>query len=366
MKKRLSLILAIFMSVTTFAARQNLNLDDLQYYSDDAGSTYNVETKTITFSAWGSRGWYYEPTMDLSDYTEVVVNFQSTNSLVKLAVQYSDGTTTDGYGDAGATSIKVVLDADKKNAIQQIQLQRADAGGLTLIEVYVSDGVDNESGTVIYESNFDASTDGWSVNKNDGAVDAVLNHAGNVLEVDITNSGNEGWHLQLAKTGIALKKGTNYKCTLSLSSTANGDVQFYLDDNGPSYQAFNPETFSVTETKEEFYSTFTYTEEDDNDTRIVFNLGGFPAAKFTLYSFKLENLEETSIHLEKSDSYKIYSIEGSIIIEGAVNESITVYSIDGRLINKTVGNTVTTISSGKGLYIVKVGDSKAQKIVVKR
>ena len=159
------------------------------------------------------------------------------------------------------------------------------------LEIIESEEPPVEPGISIYTSNFTTTNDNWTLNINNDAPDASLSRDNNSLIVDIKKGGGDGWHLQLARENIPLKKSAKYRCTLSIAAATNCDVQFYLDDNGPNYQAFNPETFSVTNTKTEFYSNFTYSGDDDNNTRIVFNIGKLPATKFTLYSFKLEEIQ---------------------------------------------------------------------------
>ena len=226
--------------------------------------------------------------------------------------------------------------------------------------------LDQEPGTLIYASDF-ASNDGWILNKNGGGAAGTLNHLNNTLEVNVANSGNENWHLQLLKTGISLEKDSKYRCTLSISAPQNEYVQFYLDSNNPYDPLFVPKHFSIGgDTEETYYSTFTYTKASDKDTRIVFNLGGLHITQFKLHNFMLEVLDNsTGIPPIAIDSYAIYSCGSNIVVNGAINEPIIVYSIDGRLINKTTGSSVTQIPFNKGLYIVKVGETEAQKIVVR-
>ncbi|MDR0834453.1 MAG: T9SS type A sorting domain-containing protein [Candidatus Symbiothrix sp.] len=59
----------------------------------------------------------------------------------------------------------------------------------------------------------------------------------------------------------------------------------------------------------------------------------------------------------------IYPVEGGILVVGN-GEKVSVYSIDGRLVKQTPANG-STIALDKGLYIVKTGHAKAEKVVVR-
>ncbi|MDR2804346.1 MAG: T9SS type A sorting domain-containing protein [Dysgonamonadaceae bacterium] len=60
---------------------------------------------------------------------------------------------------------------------------------------------------------------------------------------------------------------------------------------------------------------------------------------------------------------KVYAVEGGIAVN-AFNEKVSVYGVNGRLIKQTVSNG-NIISLPQGLYIVKTGNAKADKVWVK-
>lgn len=121
-------------------------------------SSYDAATKTITFDgAWKGRGWWIGGN-DFSSYNDVVVNFAATDATIKLVVQYGDDSdnTPLVYANAGATSIKVVLDRLKSNNVKQIYLQRENAGTLVLESAYltsITTRSDNLTDTKMYFSN---------------------------------------------------------------------------------------------------------------------------------------------------------------------------------------------------------------------
>ena len=113
----------------------SLSLDDLNC---GWGSSYNSTDKTITFEdAWKARGWGWN--FDYSDYSKVVVEFESAPSAGVLKVQYNEPenyTEESGYS-AGATSVEIALNAEKKNSVNQIYLSASAGGTLTLTNAYL-------------------------------------------------------------------------------------------------------------------------------------------------------------------------------------------------------------------------------------
>ena len=112
-----------------------LNLSDLNC---GWNSSYNSETKTITFdSEWKGRGWGWN--FNYSDYSKVVVEFESAAKSGALRVQYNYNesyTETADYVE-GATSVEIDLNASYKNDISQIYLTSSAASTLTLTAAYL-------------------------------------------------------------------------------------------------------------------------------------------------------------------------------------------------------------------------------------
>ena len=103
-------------------------------------SSYNAATHTITFDGeWKGRGWGWN--FDYSDYSKVVVEFESAAKSGALKVQYNDDnenptTETADYSE-GATSVEIDLNASLKNNISQIYLTASAASTLTLTNAYL-------------------------------------------------------------------------------------------------------------------------------------------------------------------------------------------------------------------------------------
>lgn len=155
MKKNLLISsLLMLISLSAFSTNLDLSLTDL---NTGWGSSYNATSKTITFDdAWKGRGWWLNG-VDYSAYNDVVVNYVATTLKVKLVVEYMDNlsNTPDVYANAGLSTIKVILDPAKSNAVKQIYMQTDAAGPLVLVSAYlesISTGIQNALISKIYYS----------------------------------------------------------------------------------------------------------------------------------------------------------------------------------------------------------------------
>lgn len=114
--------------------------------NDNANTTYDAATKTITFNGeWNTRGWWFNE-RDFSNYSQLVVNFErpaNDTGRVQLVVQYCQKDENDKYytdvfhtDDASATQLVADLNQYGKSKIKQVYLQRGTAGTLTLKSAY--------------------------------------------------------------------------------------------------------------------------------------------------------------------------------------------------------------------------------------
>ena len=126
---------------------------------------------------------------------------------------------------------------------------------------------------VIYESNFEDGTDGWAL-VNQGGASASLSRLDNSLDVTIANGGSEGWHVQLSKSNIPLKKGRLYQVSFKMSATAARGATFYAGKNSSPWNAYSGYAgISVMPQDKVFYTSFNMTEPTDEQARLVFDLG---------------------------------------------------------------------------------------------
>lgn len=108
-------------------------------------SAYDADTKTITYDAgdWGGRGWWFSSEgQDLSDYNTVIIETEPLTVGVKIVVEYAAGADMENENTValvGATTIKLVLDSEKKPVKQiYLQINGNEGGTVTLKKAYVT------------------------------------------------------------------------------------------------------------------------------------------------------------------------------------------------------------------------------------
>ncbi|MDO8952252.1 MAG: cellulase family glycosylhydrolase [Draconibacterium sp.] len=197
-------------------------------------------------------------------------------------------------------------------------------------------------GTPVYTSNFRTSNDGWNLYGQSTAA-SQLNRADNSLNVNITNGGTEGWHVQLVKNNFQLKAGKKYRFSFKAKSDATRSLGAYIGmsvDPWSSYSGFNSVT--TTDTFKVFTSVFDQTK-NDNTARMVFDLGKSTAG-FTVTELKLEEVVlqwptstetikdfKTTVYpnpatdlvyinnLDNFQEYSILNMQGEVVKSGNLN-----------------------------------------------
>ena len=72
----------------------------------------------------------------------------------------------------------------------------------------------------------------------------------------------------------------------------------------------------------------------------------------------------TAEDLEEVEDYRLRVVDGQIVVEGAEGEEVRIYDMMGRLISTSFGEAADGVSTGAGVYVVKVGDRPARKVIV--
>ncbi len=81
-----------------------------------------------------------------------------------------------------------------------------------------------------------------------------------------------------------------------------------------------------------------------------------PWSRLNLYC-ETEGIEDAL-----DEAYEVYVSEGKIVVEGAVQESVSVYDMMGRMVCQWQGDGARRVK--QGLYLVRIGESSARKVVV--
>lgn len=142
MKKTISLVCAMLMSVVLFAQDRELSMADC---GGTQWGTVSVDGNVITFGgAWDCGiGWWLdgEP---LTAYHRVTLTFEPFEGQIALNVQY-DAKANDYkqvIGTAGGSSVSVDLDPAKSGHVDAIYLQSSKMGRLTVKKCVLEGGAD--------------------------------------------------------------------------------------------------------------------------------------------------------------------------------------------------------------------------------
>ncbi len=127
-------------------------------------------------------------------------------------------------------------------------------------------------GTPVYNSDFENSYDGWSL-QNAGEASAQMSLANNAIHLDIEKAGTEGWHVQLQKRGFSLSTGKKYRYSFQAKADSARSITSYIGmSSSPwsSYSGYNGATLADT------FAVYTFIFDmasTDNNARMVFDLG---------------------------------------------------------------------------------------------
>lgn len=198
------------------------------------------------------------------------------------------------------------------------------------------------TGTPVYTSNFQTTTDGWVLYKQSSGA-GQLSRIENTLKLDITNGSTEGWHIQLAKNNISLKEGKKYRFSFKAKSDITRGFNAYVGmsvDPWSSYSGYSSST--VTDT----FSVYTFVFDmnvNDNTARMIFDLGKstgdfiiteikleeiflvWPTSAKTIEEYKttvFPNPATDKVYINNLDGFQEYSIlnmQGEVLKSGNLN-----------------------------------------------
>ena len=161
-------------------------------------------------------------------------------------------------------------------------------GKLILKAIKTTDKDGKVSYTLIKNGSFNADFTGFETFA-DGSADASfsideLNNNGNkTATVEITNSSDAEWKIQLKQTGVKLENGKCYKLSFKAKSTLDRTIQYALQrdgsvhknaDGGEDWTPYTQETVSVTGDYQTFEKKFKMTFDSDDGTIFNISMGG--------------------------------------------------------------------------------------------
>ncbi len=148
---------------------------------------------------------------------------------------------------------------------------------------------------------FNKNTDPWSLYLESGGSSFLANKDGK-LAITILNNGTVMHAVQLYLDEVPLYTKGIYKVSFDISSTINRPIEFRIQQNGGTYQAYTLEKIDVTKKSKRIEYEFTMEGATDTLTRLAINCGKFDKKldKHVIYidNISLELLDAS--HIDKS------------------------------------------------------------------
>ena len=99
--------------------------------------------------------------------------------------------------------------------------------------------------SLIINGDFNNEFSKWEVFKDSGVSSSVSSlidksNGNNAAQIDISNTGDADWKIQLKQTGVKLEKGKKYKLSLDAKSTINRQIMFTIQRDGSSDNDWRP------------------------------------------------------------------------------------------------------------------------------
>jgi len=231
-------------------------------------------------------------------------------------------------------------------------------------------------GTPVYTSNFQTGNDGWNLSAQQSA-SAQLTRAENTLNINISNPGTDGWHVQLKKGNISLQAGRKYRFSFKAKAESARSMTTYIgmsQDPWSAYSGYNgvslADTFAV-------YTFIFDANTTDNSARMVFDMGNSDI-NIWITEIKIEEIifqPPTGISEINSQEFTIYPnpVKDRLFFNTTSDfEKITVFNILGRPVQENTvrknEKSLDVTALEPGIYLVRFSgkDRMVTKKIVKR
>lgn len=242
-----------------------------------------VKQSTIAISGGKSYELSFDAYADRNKTIKTVIGdktFESTLTTEKKAYHY----TFETEGNVNGADISFLLGAAGVTYIDNVRVQE---DGM-LINGDFSNGITG------YEVYAYTASDVYYI------VDSIKEN--NAFSIDIANTGDADWKIQLKQNNITLEKGKWYKLTLDVKSTLNRKIMYALQKDGTSDNDWTPYSESVVIDLDGEYETFSTTFQmiypTDEHTILSISMGAVGGTiidqKHTVVidNIKLEEVEE--------------------------------------------------------------------------
>ena len=384
MKKiTLFFISALFFSLfATAADNYPLSLTSLNSNGgSDTNSSYNPDTKTITFvTQYAVRGWWFGD-IDFSAYEKVVVKFNAPTTFgVNIKIEYSTGDPTEKWSVTGVTEHELELDPARRGSVKQIYLQNNTANvTLTLTDAYL---VPAESTPPASSAVFDFEADAigttygmkaWNSGDGTATVEANPTNATEKSVHIITSNWNAVIALPVtlpAGKTLADIESLSFDVYITNEDSQNKKKEVYIDgtkvhedDGYPNQGALNTWT-----TKNIMFSELSVGLSAADLAKSTFTLAAGISTNNGNYFIDNIRLNEKPSALNRVKTAPAFFYHNGIIsVLNGKQADITVFNILGKqILSAATASTLSLSNLPSGIYIVKVkvdGQNNTAKIV---
>lgn len=224
--------------------------------------------------------------------------------------------------------------------------------------------------TPVYISNFTSGNDGWNMNTNAGAV-ATLSRLDDKLRVNVTQGGTDTWYVQLARSGIPIVKGINYRVSFRGSSSIDRNITAYTGNAVYPWNAYSDYNQIRLSPGEKTYSYTFLAGVTDPAARVVFDVGK-DASVITITEVKVETfiIIPTSLQSHPQPILKYYPnpVNDWLYIDNpGMYFRASVITLTGNIVEHyriEVGtNRIRTDGLNKGIYLLRLEGEGAYETI---
>ena len=181
-------------------------------------------------------------------------------------------------------NFKYKLKTDKELTNSDLEFLLGAAGVTYIDNVRIVDT------SLIINGDFDKEFSKWEIFADSSVSSAVSSKINNVdgnneAQINIENTGDADWKIQLKQTGVKLEKGKKYKLSLDAKSTVDREIMYTIQRDGSSDNDWRPyaktQTISIGQDYKNYEVEFEMTEETDANSIFTISMGAVNGKQIT-------------------------------------------------------------------------------------